>query len=134
MSPNIVRAHARRRRRQLRLPPEAVCVLCGQQDLAALVPGKPGLLEAHHVVGWQYDEDVQVPFCLNCHHIESLRQLDAGIALRPPPTFLERLLEILKSLALFFKTLSDLFYRLIAELAEEIERRRTAKKPGGGAA
>ncbi|MFI5399196.1 MAG: hypothetical protein ACHQ9S_27000 [Candidatus Binatia bacterium] len=122
METNIMKNHRRRRLKALRLPPETVCLLCGQQDLATLIPTKAGLLQAHHVVGWQYDPDTIVPLCLNCHAIESLKQQDAGIELRPKPKFLERLLEILKSLALFFRTLSDRFYRLVTELAEEIER------------
>jgi hypothetical protein len=128
MHTNLMQNRRRERRKRRQLPPNAVCVLCGQQDLATLVPGKPGLLEDHHVVGWQYDPDLTVPLCRNCHAKESLKQLDAGIELSPAPAFLERLLEILRSLALFFRTLSELFYRLITDLADEIERQATADR------
>ena len=128
MTTNLMKNRRRERRKRLRLPPNAACVLCGQQDLATLVPGKPGLLEEHHVVGWQYDPDLTVPLCRNCHAIESLKQQDAGIRLRPAPGFLERLLEVLRSLAVFFHTLSELFYRLITDLADEIERRAAAER------
>jgi hypothetical protein len=75
-------------------------------------------LEAHHVVGKANDASLTIPLCRNCHAklTEELQRL--GASMDHPPTLLDRVVAILRSLAAFFRTLAE----KLSEWAEAVVR------------
>jgi hypothetical protein len=65
-------------------------------------------LELHHLAGAENDATMTVVLCLNCHRLQSARQPGAGIELEQDPdrTMLDRLVYVLRGLALFFDELA----------------------------
>ncbi len=90
--PNPISSDARRVRRARRLPPDAACALCGEQQ-----PRGPGLrkvprwlLEGHHAAVESNDEFLIVVLCLNCHARATALQHDVGVLVPDQAdTFLE---------------------------------------------
>jgi hypothetical protein len=106
--PDPIGNDVRRARRRRQLPPDAACVLCGDQNPEVLQLIDASLLERHHVGGKANDQDLEVPLCLNCHEVEKLRQPGMGIELshdrgRSMP---EKLVSVLRGLALFCELLA----------------------------
>jgi hypothetical protein len=118
-----VQNDARRARRQRQLGEGAVCVLCGEEDPAALVAGKATLIEQHHVVGRQHEPALTAPLCRNCHakQTETLRR--AGVPMKRPRDFLERLVAILRALGLFLQEAGKALLRWADELAHQLTHR-----------
>lgn len=118
---DLGREHARRR-----LPAGAACVLCGEQDeetLSSRARGETGVsvLELHHIAGAANDEETVV-LCLNCHRRMSARMPGYGVDLRwrdraPGP---ERLVPVLRGLAVFFEQLAAAMVRWAHDLASGI--------------
>jgi hypothetical protein len=106
----------RHERKARRLPPNAVCAVCGESD--------PRLLEVHHVAGAANDPESTVVLCLNHHRQQSADQRAAGVDLDPRRirTLLERIVSWLRGLALFFAMLAtgcrDMADRLAAFIEE----------------
>lgn len=110
-TPDPIGNAARRSRRAERLPADAVCVLCGEADLATLrrVP-RGWLLEVHHVAFRSNDETLETVLCRNCHAKTHAALLDRGIdpAKRGEGrTIPDVLATILQTLAAFLRALAD---------------------------
>jgi hypothetical protein len=90
----------RQERARRRLPPGAVCAICGE--------GNPVLLESHHVAGKANLSRETVVLCLNHHREQSANQRAAGIDLNAEGerSMLDRVVAWLRGLALFFARLS----------------------------
>ncbi len=119
---------------------DAACVFCGEKNLEVLVKVECSLLEGHHVGGEANDPELLVPLCLNHHEMEKLRQPGMGIELRRDPerSMPERLVSVLRGLALFFELLAsrlawwaDQLAALIVELDGNCPQWRKLKAAGG---
>lgn len=109
---------ARRAKRDRRLGPHKICVLCGYASLEGLrsVPGH--LLEAHHVVGRANDAGLTVLLCRNCHAEITEENQAHGVSMAPPVSTPARVVASLTALAIFLPALG----RFCARLAEELQR------------
>ena len=121
MNPNPIANDARRARRARRLPPDARCLFCGQDNPVVLSPAKAKLpdsvLEEHHVVGWRVDEDLTAVVCANCHLLNHELLRTAGVDLkRPSKNLLEQLLTWLTAIGTFLHALADSAHHLAARL------------------
>ncbi len=126
MEKNPVQNDARRARREEQLGPDAVCVLCGEPDLSALMSVERVLIEQHHALNRAYESAVTVPLCRNCHAKVTEQLQAAGVPNRPPPSLLERLAAILRALGLFFRSLGDACLRyanLLLDLVRGLDAR-----------
>jgi hypothetical protein len=86
------------------------------------VPGS--VLEVHHLGGHANDADLTVVLCLNCHRRISARMAFAGIdlsrdATRSAP---ERLVSLLRGLAVFFEQLAQALVLWAHDLAEPMRQ------------
>ena len=122
MQPNPMQNDARRARREQELGPDAVCVLCGESDPHALLSVKRSLIEQHHVLNRANESAITVPLCRNCHAKVTERLRAAGVPNQPPPTFLERLVAILRALGVFFRDLAEACIKYADQLVEELHR------------
>ena len=107
MERNAIKAATRKAKREKRLGEDAVCVLCGHSDLDALTPVGRTTIEAHHVLGKAYDEALTVPLCANCHGSVTEQNRTVGAPMKAPPSFLEKLVSILRSVGNFLCGLGD---------------------------
>ena len=87
-----------------RLPPDAVCVMCGESA--------PEVLEQHHPAGRAHDRDLNVVHCKNCHAKATEGQIREGVPLKAADSLPERVAAIFSALAAFFRSLADAFDRL----------------------
>ena len=111
--PNPIASDARRVRRTRRLPPDAACALCGEQQLETLGWRKVhrSVLEGHHAAVEANDEFLIVVLCLNCHARATALQQDVGVLVPDrADTFLERMDRATRSLGSFFELLAVTFY------------------------
>ena len=97
-----------------------MCVLCGEQNPAALTRVDRSLLEDHHLAGRANDKTLVAIVCRNCHAGLSEAQRDSGIGLhhdaeRVP---LEQAEAVLRGLADFFEQL----VKTLRQWADEIAR------------
>jgi hypothetical protein len=122
MNPNHLKNLARRRKRRLRLPADAACLLCGQREIPALIPTPGRLIQAHHLLGWEIAPDVTVPLCQTCHAIATAQLQDAGVDMTSPPSALERAIHVLRALAVAFESICHLLAQLIQDLAFFLEQ------------
>jgi hypothetical protein len=85
--------------------PSPTCVVCGETDPVVF----------HHLGGEANDSWIEAPVCHNCHsrQHEALRHLGADLS-HQPKTILEKLEQLLRGLAAFFRQLSE----RLAECAE----------------
>jgi hypothetical protein len=99
---------ARERRRRGRLGADAVCVLCGEGNLDVLHHTSRALLERHHLAGEANDPDATAIVCQNCHaKLSADQQRYAAQLIRDGDRSMpERLVEVLRGLALFFEQLA----------------------------
>lgn len=106
--PDPIGNDVRRAHRRRKLPRDVVCVFCGEQNPEALEMVRASLLQSHHVGAKANDPDLEVPLCLNCHAIEQQRQPGMGIERGRDPTrsMPEKLVSVLRGLALFFELLA----------------------------
>ena len=106
--PDPIGADKRRARRSRPLPPDAACVYCGEQNPLLLRPVKRGVLEPHHPAGESNDPDLVVVLCLTHHQLNTMGQLAAGVDLERnhERTVLDRLVSLLRGLAVFFASLA----------------------------
>ena len=110
--PDPVAAQRRSEKVLARLPQDPVCVLCGQHEPDALLPGVKPVLESQHVLGRAAAPDVVVVMCANCHRIDTGRQLDQQ-ALPTPGRYrpragclLDTIEKVLRGLAVFCESLT----------------------------
>ncbi len=108
MEQNPIQNDARRARRRRRQGPTAPCVFCGRETPAAFRRIGRSVVEADHVAGIANDPDLTVPLCPGCHDAQTeLRRVydvDLRHQKRPWP---ETLVDILKAIGLFLKSLGD---------------------------
>lgn len=120
MDKDPIKTVARRATRKRRLPDDAVCIHCGQEELECLKAKK--LLEEHHVLGVAHDAEVTVALCRNCHAIYSDDQIREGVQLQPQANLIETAIAMLQGLAAFFRRLVDGFERMIEMLQTGVLR------------
>lgn len=103
----------RREQRARRLPPNEVCVYCGQENPEILRRVNRTVLNLHEPAGRANDADLSVTLCLNCHELNTLRQPGYGVDLRrnPERSMPEKLVYVLRGLATFFQLLVDALMR-----------------------
>jgi hypothetical protein len=124
-----IAAEARRAKRAERVGENAACILCGFANIAALTLVNRSLLEAHHIVGRENDDELTAPLCRNCHAEVTEGYRDAGVSLKKPPTFLHRLAAILRALGALFLALGQKLAAWAEQLLRCIER-LDAHSPG----
>lgn len=114
----------RRSKRKRQLGESPSCVLCGFDDFDALIPVERSMVERHHVIGRVNDDALTVPLCRNCHASISEAQRDMGIDLRKDTqrSLLEKLIDILHSLADFFFRLGTMCQQFAIQLAAFIKQ------------
>jgi hypothetical protein len=112
-----VRTAVRHAKREKRLGPDAVCLLCGESHLEALTPVTKGWLERHHVGGKANDATLTATLCLNCHRKVTEGLEVAGVSMGEPRDIPERLVMILRALAEFFCLLAN----ALREWARQLE-------------
>ena len=123
--PDPIARDLARERAVRRLAPGALCVLCGERDPEVLTqrpsgPVPASVLEAHHLGGRANDPDLTVVLCLNCHRRMSARMPPFGVQLATDSeqTSPERLVSVLRGLAVFFEQLAHSLMGWARELAE----------------
>lgn len=106
--PDPIGNDVRHTQRARKLPKDAACVLCGEQNPEVLQLVNASLLQLHHVGAKANDRELEVPLCLNCHEIEKLRQPGMGIDrnIDPARAMPEKLVSVLRGLALFCELLA----------------------------
>jgi hypothetical protein len=124
MSVDPVGDDARRARRERRLGPEAVCVVCGEESPELLTRVRRSVLERHHVAGEANDPDLTVVVCRNHHALLTEAQRVSGIKLcrAADRVSLERLEAVLRGLADFFVMLAYALREWADELGRTIRR------------
>jgi hypothetical protein len=121
--PDPIGTDLREARRARKLPKNAVCVICGQRDPEVLRSAPRSILERHHLGGEANDAMLTVILCLNCHRLQTARQPTMGVELKESAarTDVERVISVLRGLALFFESLAralmDWAERLAAHVA-----------------
>ena len=117
-----------RTRAERRLPDGARCALCGERDGEVLAERRAksvsrSVLEAHHVAGQANDPDLTVTLCLNCHQRFSARMPTRGmdLLLDPDRSVPERLVAVLRGLALLFEQLAASLTDWARQLAQTID-------------
>jgi hypothetical protein len=129
--PDPIGTDLRRARRARKLAKDAACVICGQDDPEVLRRTNRTLLEQHHLAGEANDAKLTVSLCLNCHRIQTALQPTMGIELQEDPrrTDIERLVSVLRGLALFFETVASALMAWAETIAAHIGR-LDASSPG----
>jgi hypothetical protein len=136
VEPDPIGRDLSRARAKRRLAPGAACLLCGERDTEVLekhpassVPAS--VLELHHLAGRRNDPNLTVVLCLNCHRRISARMAFAGVDLGRDPTRTteERLVSLLRGLAVFFEQLAEALMLWAHQLAASI---RDERQPQGG--
>ena len=108
----------REARQQRRLPPNAVCISCGESA--------PEILEQHHAAGAAHDRELTAVLCKNCHGKATEGQLREDISLGATDNFPDHVAAILGALAAFFRFLADSLDRLASQVKAFAERLNTA--------
>lgn len=106
MSDPIGEARRRQRRRE-RLGCNASCVICGENDLRALIPASVHLVEQDHLYGRQRDPEAMIAFCRNHHAIVTEERRDAAVPMKPGPNPLEELALMHRSRGLALKRIGE---------------------------
>ena len=93
-----------------------------QTDKACIFCGSKTNLDAHHICGKDNDKDLTASICRLSHPAETALQVAAGIDLdHTDRSFLERLVSILRSLALLFSQLGDKLREWADKIAAHIQ-------------
>lgn len=103
------------------------CCLCNETDEDKLLPGKPSLLEEHHISGGHTGESIIV--CQNCHRKLTNYQLDWPKDIfnksRTPEIkaieFFCGLADILEYLAILCRKYANIIYDFITHSKEQIK-------------
>ena len=109
---NPKRTARREEKQRRRVPPDAVCIRCGESA--------PYLLEGHHVMGQAHEPDLTAPLCQNCHRKATEGQLREEVPLSATDNLFERVAAIFDALAAFFRFLADSFNRLAGQVRDSI--------------
>jgi len=122
MDINPIKTEVRKMNREDRLGADATCVLCGETALEALTPVSVALIEQHHPLGKNHEPDITVPTCRNCHAKLHEQAAQEGADLRKQPNLLDRILQMLRALAAFFRMLGDALSRWARKLEALIQQ------------
>ena len=110
-----IRSSGRRRRRRTRLT-HGVCLRCGEVDPMVLSEQPRLQFEEHHLVGRVNDDATTVTLCRNCHAVLTEMNRDHDLSMECPPTLADRIVAILRQLALFLPALAALLDKLADRL------------------
>jgi hypothetical protein len=99
------RREAKQRRR---VPPDAVCCFCGEDD--------PRALQQHHVMGRAHEPDLTITSCLNDHAKATDGQFQEDVPLSATDNLFDRVAAIFDALAAFFRFLADSFNQLAEQV------------------
>ena len=128
--PDPIGNEVRRVRRERRLGPNAVCVLCGFADPRALVRLQRSFVELHHPLAVAHGPGATVPLCRNCHAIETERMRDAAIPLNGDELSTPEVLSaVLRADAVFLRAQADAFEGF-AERAQRLTTQLDDQFPG----
>jgi hypothetical protein len=111
---NPKRTARRGEKQRRRVPPDAICVGCGET--------KPYLLEEHHVMGKAHEPDLTAPLCRNCHAKATEGQLREEVPLTATDNVFDCVAAIFDALAAFFRFLADSFNRLAGQVRSSMGR------------
>lgn len=113
-----------RTRARRRLESGAACVLCAERDPETLSERSvdASVLEVHHLAGHANDEAMTVVLCLNCHRRMSARMASHGVDLvgGMDRSSIERLVSVLRGLAVFFEQLAHALMAWAHELTQSV--------------
>ena len=109
---NPKRTARREAKQRRRVPPDAVCVECGESD--------PCLLEQHHVMGQAHEPGLTVPLCKNHHAKATEGQLQEEVPLSATDNLFDRVAAIFDALAAFLRRLADTFNQLAQQVRDSI--------------
>jgi hypothetical protein len=126
-----LRKEVRREVWRLRLGPGVKeCALCGEDDLTVLKRASRTLVEFHHLAGRANDADLGVFLCLT-HHAKCTEAMRLGVRLNRAErrSLLERLVAVLRGLAIFFELAAKVLQSLADELAALVDV-LDAEQPG----
>jgi hypothetical protein len=90
--------------------------------------------EEHHVFGWMIDSITTLALCFNCHALITEGLLQAGVTMTRDPDPVRFAQNLLRTMAVHHRTLSDACWRFSGELNEigkthqPTSRRRTSKR------
>jgi hypothetical protein len=123
MSRDEIRKQVRREIRSLRLgtAAEVACAVCGESDQNVLRRPTRRLVEFHHLAGVANDAELGVFLCLTHHELCSELMRD-GFPLRHGErrALLERLVAVLRGLAIFFGLANQVLDSIADDLVEQI--------------
>lgn len=88
--------------------PQAVCVICGWSNPVALRESNRTLLEEHHIVGVNNNDDVRVTVCRNCHEVLSEACRDLGADMSTQRSLLESIAEMCRIRSVFERASADM--------------------------
>ena len=109
---NPKRTARREEKQRRRVPPDAVCVECGESD--------PCLLEQHHVMGQAHEPGLTVSLCKNHHAKATQSQLREEVPLNAADNLFDCVAAILDALAAFLRRLADTFNQLARQVRDSI--------------
>jgi hypothetical protein len=126
---NPLATDARHSERRRKLGPGPyICLFCGIADPLLLIP-KPfswlknrvprSVLELHHVLGRNHDENFTVLLCILCHFMVTEGYLQAGIELHIESDPQQRIKHMSKASANFLRQLAERHCRWAAILTNE---------------
>jgi hypothetical protein len=115
MSEDPIGDAARAARRRRKVPEDAACLFCGEQDPGCLIEVDKSILEEHHIAGVANLPDATVWLCLNHHRRLHAGYLDAGVDLSHPPRrfVLSVIVVVLGACAVLLRKLADTFDWLV---------------------
>src|SRR5437868_14772338 len=116
MSQNPVQDAARRKEREKKLGPNAVCFHCGETQWETLMPVRKSLMEAHHIFGRANDAEFTEALCRNCHAILTEHLQQCGVSMKKPRTFLDLIAAILAAVGSLLTKLGEKFLSLAQRL------------------
>jgi hypothetical protein len=123
---------ARQAERLRKFGPEPhLCLFCGLDDPSVLIPKTfrwlkqrvhRSILEKHHVLGRNHDNDFIVLLCRNCHAKVTEGYLQVGIELRREPNVRKRIAQMLRAEAAFLRQLAERNCQWAADLCNGATR------------
>jgi len=119
--PTAAQRAVRKGRRRRMFDADAVCILCGWSNPIALRTIGRTLLEEHHVVGVNNNDDARIPVCRNCHELLSEACRDLGAEMGTQRSLLETLAEMLRIRCVFERASADVEAQIAIKLDKFVE-------------
>ena len=108
MEDNPIKNDSRRVKSGIEIEKVRMCPFCRK-----LLPVH--CFEDHHLVCEKNCSYLMLGMCKNCHRAQHVKLLDVGVTGEPPETWADKVVTILRALAVVFQTISELCW----DLAEE---------------